>query len=98
MASGKLVRIAPDGTIAETHVPEKKGPSLALLQDKVGGYIELVKVRYDGTVRTAYVDEDGRSKSLLPNPHATVLCVNDHRLFGPLVIWIPDHKGSKHAN
>lgn len=85
----KLVRIAPDGTVTETPVLEKKGPGLELLHSQVGGYIELVRVRYEGKVRDAYVDEDGLSKGLAPNPHAMAIAANPHNLVGPIVIWIP---------
>lgn len=83
----KLVIISPSGDSKELSMMAK--PSLRVLQESVGGYIELVKVRWQGKIRDAYVDEDGISKQLAPNLRASDLTVNNHRIFGPMVIYVP---------
>lgn len=86
--SGHIIAIHPDGTKIDTAWPRKGPPDLKTLQAQVGGYIEHVKVRYEGKVRTAYVDEEGIIKCLPLNWRA----VEELRVvfYGPLVIWIPD--------
>ena len=60
------VRIAVDGT--ETPLPDE---DLTTLQRAVGGYIELLGLPGGNQM---FVDEDGRSKGLPPNPAASGLC------------------------
>jgi hypothetical protein len=95
--SGKLVVIFPDETRAEEiHFIEKK-PTLEDLQHHVGGYIERIKVDYEGKVRDGYVDEEGLLK-LLPINHRAMemdtmkLYRGGMPLVGPLVIWVPNKK------
>lgn len=59
---GKMTVIKPDGTTKTT--VEKKCPELAVLQELVGGYIERMKIQYDGHVAILYFDEDGLIKKL----------------------------------
>lgn len=96
--SGQLLRIDVDGTLTK-EVVTGKGPDLATLQRLVGGYIERIKVRWNGRLRDGYVDEDGISK--FPhriNKEACRLAAGAHggevkwRLVGPIVIWVPDAK------
>ena len=65
----KLVRIDIDGTFTVKEYKNK--PTLKDFQDAVGGYIERVKVRYEGKDRDAFVDEEGIMKDLPINPTAT---------------------------
>ena len=88
--SGKLVRVAP-GVEESIHVWAGKGrPPLDMLQDLVGGYIQLWPggVRFEGRLREAYCDEDGIAKRLRDNHAAFAKYGAD--ILGPLVIWIPD--------
>jgi hypothetical protein len=99
--SGKLVIISTDETVREVEVTSKM-PSLEMLQRHVGGYIERVKVRWEGRIRDAYVDEDGISKGLESNQlahqmrfdrvlgPAALFHQETSMLFGPCVIWVPD--------
>jgi Domain of unknown function (DUF3846) len=97
MAKGKLVTINPDGSEVVTRIESAKEPSLPVLQKAVGGYIELVAVRYEDRIREAYVDEEGYLNHRTPNPKATEMYQAAHigshcRICGPLVIWVPDPK------
>jgi len=71
--TGDLTVIRTDGTI-ET-IGLSKPPSLELMQEHVGGYIELIPhfKRYEGKPCVAFCDEDGRRKQLPPNAAATKL-------------------------
>ena len=72
-------------------------PPIELLQSLVGGYVEPVRVRWDGKAREGYVDEDGIRKNLMPNWTAMRLTDRSHFIVGTLVIWVPDHKESDDA-
>jgi hypothetical protein len=97
--SGKLVVIFPDESRAdEVHFVKK--PKLEMLQQLVGGYIELIKVQYEGKLRDGYVDEEGLLKMLPVNSRAMEM---DHLkmyrggmpIVGNLVVWVPDKKVKK---
>jgi hypothetical protein len=98
--SGKLVVIHPDESRAEEiHFIEKK-PTLDDLQHHVGGWIERIKVRYEGQIRDGYLDEEGLLKSLPINRRAMEMdTMKLYRggmpLVGPLVIWVPDKRVEK---
>lgn len=104
--SGKLVTIRPDGTSSFAIWPKSGTPEWRVLADSVGGYIERVRVHYDGKVRDAYVNEDGISQGLPVNKPATALLAHpfypdQNTLLGCLVIWVPDpvvRKGPKRKN
>lgn len=68
----RMVVISPTGGVVTTDFAQE--PTLKDLQTAVGGYIEHVKCRYDGRVREAYVDEDGRSKQYPVNQTASMMC------------------------
>jgi len=91
---GTLIRIAVDGKEKIIELDEP-GTSLQTLQKEVGGYIELVKVRYEGRVRNAFVDEDGLRKRLPHNRFASFLCVNRHIIMGTMVIVVPTPRKRK---
>jgi hypothetical protein len=99
MAKGTLTIIEPSGVVTTSRVESAKGPSLEVLQKGVGGYIERVKVRYNGKVRDAYCNEDGLSQGLEYNHDATMLCrgtiFEGVSIVGNLVIWEPDAKVKK---
>lgn len=59
-----------DGTKEEFEWQE---PTLDQLQGFVGGFIELVYVRYEGEEREAYINEEGKLDGLPVNGLATLL-------------------------
>lgn len=97
--SGKLVVIHPSGMVTE-HPYEKSGaPDWVALKGLVGGYIERVRVRYEGKVRDAYVNENGISEGLPLNPHGAAILAAPFtpgtEIVGPLVVWVPNPKVKK---
>lgn len=96
MAKGKLITITPDGKKTETRIEHDGGPSLEELQKELRGFPILVKVEYEGKLRHAYVDEDGRARRRPINPHASTYLQKAYEpvetvlLVGNLTIWIPD--------
>ena len=44
---------------------------LSILNDLVEGYAELIRIRYEGYTRMAYVNEDGESMGLAENEQMT---------------------------
>lgn len=92
-ASRALLVIKPDGT--EQRAPYTgKSPKLETLQEHVGGYIELVRVRYDGKIRQAYMNDSGLLDGLPPNDKATRYAREagypfDIPLVGTMVIDLP---------
>lgn len=94
MATGRICIIYPNGLREFRTITNKKGPQMEDLQKAIGGgYFERVRVRYDGRMRDAYVDEDGLSKRLPLNTLASELL--GASIVGPMAIWIPDQKGKK---
>jgi uncharacterized protein DUF3846 len=66
--------IQSDGTYEVIH--GKIADDLDRLQKLVGGYIELVQVKYKGRRYNAFVNEEGKLYSLAYNPKATALYHN----------------------
>lgn len=98
MSKGKLTTIAPDGRHTEQRFETAKGATLTDLQAAVGGYIERVRVRFNGRVRDAYVNEDGISQRLQFNRPGTALLAppfTGSQLFGNVAIWEPDTKAKR---
>jgi len=101
--SGTILTIKPDGETVEKKITRGGTASYEDLREAVGGYIERVRIRYNGIRRDAYVDEEGLSKTgMVFNPQATVL-VSEARgvytpILGPIVIWIPDTKAMRKKN
>lgn len=101
--SGKLIVIRPDGTETEESWMKSGTPNWETLKRLVGGYIERIRVRYDGKVRDAYVNEDGLSERLEVNYHAMHILAppfsaSHNTIVGPVVIWLPNpttRKGPK---
>lgn len=62
--------IPPSGEIKIERIP-RGSKELKVLQEHVGGYIEIVRVKYNGRMYQAYVNEDGRSLELAENLRAT---------------------------
>jgi hypothetical protein len=94
---GVLVKITPEGTESYHEVKEKR-PSLEQLQMLVGGYVELVKAKWEGRMREAYVDEEGLLK---PNPirnRVGAKLTSVPHLVGNLVIWVPNVKFSEYSS
>lgn len=70
MTTVELVRVDPAGTCEVLDVE----PSLAALQQQVGGYIEGIGPDWDHPAQwRGYCDEEGKVKGLAPNPVATSL-------------------------
>lgn len=86
--SGTLFVMSPDGRVTEERWEQTGYPKLEVMQRLVGGYIERVRVSWQGRKRDAYVDEDGLAKQLPPNFNATRLC--GMFIVGSIVIWVPD--------
>lgn len=92
--SGLLIKVNPDGTRVEEVWGKRGPPNWETLKRLVGGYIEMVQVRYEGRLRDAYVNEDGFGERLPYNPHGTALLGGRFEgtgttIVGPLVIWVP---------
>src|ERR1044071_7231476 len=98
MAKGTIVIIKPDGSEERQRVESSKGWELETMQKAVGGLIERVKVRWEGRVRDAFVNEEGaitegfdynnKATHILALPFSPL----STRLYGNLAIWIPDAK------
>jgi hypothetical protein len=91
---GILVKIQSDGTVENIPVKEKS-PPLGLLQVHVGGYIEGIKVMYEGKTRTAYVNDEGLLRGLPINRLATEAAQAYYQrpispIVGTMVIWMPN--------
>jgi hypothetical protein len=72
--SGTFVKIDVDGTVTKERTELKGSAPYDPLSRLVGGFVERVKVRYEGKLRDAYVDEDGFAKyTYKPNITATKL-------------------------
>lgn len=106
--SGKLVIIQPTD-VPGMQLPEivwdkSSSPDLTVLQKHVGGYIERVRVRWEGKVRDAYVKEDGIGARMPVNVYGTSILAppfdpRENVLVGNLVIWVPDaRKGPKRVS
>jgi hypothetical protein len=97
--TGRLIVITPNGTHSVTEIKTAKGPTLKDLQTAVGGYIERVRVRYDGRVRDAYIHEEGLILGLPVNNRATSMLAAEYNtcggIRGPLAVWVPDPKAKK---
>lgn len=88
---GRLIAVHPDGKHVE--YPSKKA-DYEKLSGLVGGYIERIKVRYEGKVRDCYLNEEGLLNRLPWNPkvkeYAEAYYNRPCQQFaGVGVIWIP---------
>jgi hypothetical protein len=102
MAKGYLVKVDHEGTITRTRIDRVTGPTVKEIQDQLGGYFAQIGVLFEGSQRTAYIDEDAklpkRGKPLPPvNPYATRMVQEYYAdrgktvdILGNIVIWIPD--------
>lgn len=94
---GVIVKIDVDGSLTEIPIKYKGSVKWEDLHRNLNdGYIERVKVRYQGRVRDAYVDEEGLLKGLQRNLVAEQLVADYYGaplsqwLVGPIVIWVPN--------
>jgi len=95
--SGHFIVIPAGDEPAKVVRCEEKGSwPLETAQKLVGGYVELIRVKVDGTIRDALVDEDGISKGKPINQRATKLYKYSN-IVGTMVIWIPDRRVRKPA-
>jgi hypothetical protein len=79
-------------------VSSTKGWQLEEMQKHVGGYIERVRVRFEGRVRDAYVNEDGMAEELPVNREGTAMLTEQYRgnvLLGNVAIWVPEAHDSE---
>ena len=88
---GKLVTIMPDGTESVT---ESKKPDYETIHSLLGGYMERIRVRYEGRIRDAYVDEEGLIKGLDRNPKIEKMMDGMFKgyaapIAGKAIIWVP---------
>ena len=82
--SGEKLEVIPDGGVF----------TLEQLQKLAGGYIEAVPTCLDNQI--VYVNEDGRSKRLMPNPIGTIeagAMIGVPFLFGNVLICGPKEGG-----
>ena len=98
--SGTLYIVHPGAEeISVETYPESGCPKLAKLQKEVGGYVERIRLRFEGRLRDAYVDEDGIMKGLRLNTRATNMTMHTgnsfHVIYGPMVIWVPTKRKKK---
>ena len=98
--SGTLYRVPAHGEVTVHRYEGLGSPGLEQLQKLVGGYIERIRVRFDGRVRDAYVDEEFCYKH--PEVHHRVMealappfSPTFNVIMGPAVIWVPDPKVKK---
>lgn len=94
---GTLHTIKPDGTVATQRFETNKGAELKDLQAAVGGYIERVRVRFEGRVRDAFVNEDGLAQGLPVNARAMELLARPfdpayNVIVGNLAVFVADAK------
>jgi hypothetical protein len=98
--SGTFIVIPPVGKERSIRHEKKKTPNLDIPQKECEGYVERVKVRYEGKLRDAFVDEDGYAHRRLLNIRATRLLTPAYggtTIVGTMVVWVPDPPASKPA-
>jgi len=100
--TGMLIKILPNGDKEFQAYNKNDTPSWEVLFKLVGNYIERVRVKYEGKMRDAYLDEEGliRNPPLEINPYAYELIKAGGNAYqnyyvGPIVIWVPDPKVKK---
>lgn len=75
--------VKTDGTEQEVVVPTEMNSQLSVLQEAVGGYIEMVPILDPVTEKLGYVnafcDEEGKIKGKPLNPRATIMAGRDGR-------------------
>lgn len=75
-----IIILAPDGHVIVA--PIRNGITLKMLQDLVGGYIETVPAKPEGTV--LIVNEEGKLRGMAYNTRAT----NISRLYGGNIVGV----------
>jgi hypothetical protein len=101
--SGTLIIIPTEAAPPKEIRVESRTPSYDLLRSSVGGLIQPVKVRWNGVVRQAYVNEEGIPLNLPLNRTARKLIADYYRtsylniqeISGPMAIWVPDKRSKK---
>lgn len=91
-----FIIIKPDGTIERSTLD--KPATLEQLQKAVDGYIEPVRVRFEGKVRRAFVNEEGLLRGLPLNRTASKMALEygyAMQLVGNLVMDFPTPKEPK---
>lgn len=96
---GTIVVVKPTGEYI--HLPADKKLDLRLIYMAIGAStVERIKVRYEGRVRDAYLDEEGIMNGKRPNPEIRRLAAlyygpNIQTFLGSAAIWIPTPKEKK---
>lgn len=84
--------------VRDAQIERRSGvPSLADMQEAVGGYIEGIDIwprGYGQAGVTAYCNEDGRSLEMAPNVYVPVM---EQVIVGPVVISALDEEGGTRA-
>lgn len=98
--SGKIVTIFPSGSVVTEEWESSHLPSCERLQEAVGGYFERVRVRYEGKMRDAFVNENGIALGLPENLPATRMLDGRFKgyaglLHGKCAVWIPNPRKAK---
>lgn len=88
---GTLIKIDVNGEVTRH---EAKKATYEEITKLLGGYMERIKVRYEGKVRDCYLDEEGFIKNLPVNTHVRKLAQDYYQqpcqvFLGPAVIWVP---------
>ena len=93
MKDGTLVVLKVDGTKEALRVPGEL--KVEQLQKLVGGWVEPVRIKYEGRMRTAFVNENGKLLGLKPNFRATccfkaanIIPTSDF-IVGNMAVWLP---------
>jgi hypothetical protein len=82
---GSLLVIRPRGEpLVVPWENNVNAPPLGLLQIHVGGYVELVEIKYGGKTCDAYYHEEGVLQGLQENVTGSCLC--GFKMVGPLVV------------
>lgn len=91
---GTIVVVKPTGEYI--HLPADKKLDLRLIYMAIGAStVERIKVRYEGRVRDAYLDEEGIMNGKRPNPEIKKLAEAYYgrpcqTFLGSAAIWIPE--------
>jgi hypothetical protein len=96
---GKIVVVKPTGEYV--HLPADKSLDLRLIYLAIGAStVERIKVRYEGRVRDAYLDEEGFLNGKRPNAEIKKLAEAYYgqpcqTFVGSAAIWIPTPRKEK---
>lgn len=95
--AGTLVVVPPDGP---HYSMEVKKLDIQEVNKLVGGYVERIKVRWEGRIRDCYLNEEGLLRQLPFNPYIRKLAEDHYKVqcqpfAGTGVIWVPNPRVKK---